>query len=279
MNQHVSIPRLTLIGAGPGDPDLITVKALRKLAEADVVLYDALVNTELLKYAPAGSRKIFVGKRAASHRYSQDEINRMIVELAHTHGHVVRLKGGDPFIFGRGFEEFRYAVEHLVEVEVVPGISSSTGLPGMHQVPLTQRGKCESFWVVTGTTRSGEFSNDIRIAAGSTATAIILMGMKKLPEIVEAYKTEGKETMPVMIIQNGSMADEKKVTGNIFSIEEIVAREGIGAPAIIIIGEVVGSALRFIRENDRLKEQSAIKETGKTKQSPRGSFSTISITT
>ncbi len=278
MSQYSNIPRLTLIGAGPGDPDLITVKALKKLAEADVVLYDALVNTDLLKYAPALSCKIFVGKRAGHHRYSQDKINRMIVEMAHTYGHVVRLKGGDPFIFGRGFEEFSNAVNFGVMVEVVPGITSSTGLPGIHQIPLTQRGLSESFWIITGTTRSGTLSKDIQIAATSSATVIILMGMKKLPDIVKAYKDAGKDDLPVMIIQNGSMPDEKKVTGNISTIEKLVISKELGAPAIIIIGRVVDSALTFIKENDRLKKGHAGQKGPVTNRKSKGSFSTVTTT-
>jgi len=246
-------PRLTLIGAGPGDPDLITVKGLKKLAEADVVLYDALVNKLLLRYAPRNALKLLVGKRAGRHIMMQAEINRMIVEMARTYGHVVRLKGGDPFIFGRGYEELSFAVEHSIPCEVVPGISSSTGIPAMNNIPLTSRGLSESFWVITGTTADGQLSGDIKIAIRSTATLIILMGMKKLSQIADLYKKNGKRNMPVMVIQNGSMDEERSVAGDMTTIENKVEQAGIASPAIIIIGSVVYEAEKIRNLNHELK--------------------------
>jgi uroporphyrin-III C-methyltransferase len=244
--------RITLIGAGPGDPDLITVKGLKRLAEADVVLYDALINTSLLKYAPVNSIKILVGKRAGYKMFSQNEINRMMVNMCQSHGHVVRLKGGDPNIFGRGFEEYTFAIDHGIPVELVPGISSSTGLPAQYQIPLTHRGISEGFWVITGTTKSGKISEDIRLGARSTATLIILMGMKKISEIVNIFIDEGRGETPVMIIQNGSLSSERKVSGKLNSIEEKIIKENIGPPAIIIIGDVINMALPYIRSNNFL---------------------------
>src|SRR3546814_4383306 len=131
MNRH---PKITLVGAGPGDTDLISLKGLKALAAADVVLYDALVSEELLDYAPEHALRIFVGKRASHHTFSQVEINQMMVELAQTNGHVVRLKGGDPFVFGRGGEELDYAAEHHIPTAVVPGISSALALAGLQGV-------------------------------------------------------------------------------------------------------------------------------------------------
>jgi uroporphyrin-III C-methyltransferase len=246
-------PRLTLIGAGPGDPDLITVKGLKKLAEADVVLYDALVNTSLLRYSPANSIKIFVGKRAGNHRKTQEEINDLIVNLAYKHGHVVRLKGGDPFIFGRGFEEVSHAVNHLIPSEVVPGISSSTGVSALHNLPLTLRGHSEGFWVLTGTTSGKQLSRDIKTACASSATVVILMGMQKLSHITKIYKSAGKNDAPVMIIQNGSMKNERSVVGTIDSIEKIAIRRGLKSPAVIFIGEVVRVAEHIMRLNEEIK--------------------------
>ncbi|MBS0000551.1 MAG: uroporphyrinogen-III C-methyltransferase [Cyclobacteriaceae bacterium] len=251
MNQSGN-PALTLVGAGPGDPDLITVKGLKKLADADVVLYDALINVELLKYAPADSLKIFVGKRSGTHCFTQDEINRMIVFYARERGHVVRLKGGDPYVFGRGFEEYSFAVKHQIPVEVVPGISSATGLSAAMDVPVTMRGISESFWVVTGTTRDGVFSKDLKIAAHSTATVIILMGMKKLSRIVQTYRSVNKENYPVMIIQNGTLSDEKCVTGTISTIESLVREQNLSSPAVIIVGEVIERTCGYIRKNKSL---------------------------
>jgi uroporphyrin-III C-methyltransferase len=212
---------------------------LRAISGADVVLYDALVNRELLKYAPLNAKKVFVGKRANNHRYSQDEINKLIVENAYNYGHVVRLKGGDPFVFGRGHEELKYAESLNVEVDFVPGISSAISVPSLQKIPLTKRGISESFWVITGTTRKGKLSEDINLAAQSTATVIILMGMSKLHEIAEIYQQQKRGSATVAIIQNGSLPTENIGFGTIDTIVDIVAEEKLGAPAIIVIGEVV----------------------------------------
>jgi uroporphyrin-III C-methyltransferase len=232
-------PRLTVVGAGPGDPELITVKAINALGEADVILYDALVNTELLKYAPVDTLKIYVGKRNKHHTYTQEQINTLIVDLAFTHGHVVRLKGGDPFVFGRGQEEIKYADLFNIETAVIPGISSSIGVPASVGIPVTHRGVSESFWVITGTTSSGKISNDVKVAAQTKATVVILMGVEKLAEIVKIYKEQGKEEEAVAIIQNGTLQTQNLALGTIETIEEIAAEEKIKAPALIVIGEVV----------------------------------------
>ncbi len=231
--------KITLVGAGPGDPDLMTLKGWKALQHADVVLYDALVNPEILESAPENALRVYVGKRANNHRYPQEEINLMMVQYAYLHGHVVRLKGGDSFVFGRGHEELEFARAFDIEIEVVPGISSCIAVPELQQVPLTRRGLNESFWVLTGTTRAGELSKDVRIAAQSSATAVILMGMKKLPEIVQIFSTHGKSKTPVMVVQSGSTEKEKYALGTVDSIESIVKGKGLGTPAIIVIGEVV----------------------------------------
>ena len=231
-------PKITLVGAGPGGPDLITVKGFRALQSADVILYDALVNPELLDIAP-GALKIYVGKRANQHRYAQEEINLMMVQYAFSHGHVVRLKGGDPFVFGRGHEEMTYAQAFGVPTSVIPGISSCISLPELHGIPVTRRGLNESFWVLTGTTRSGALSKDIAVAAQSSATAIILMGMKKIREIATVFAANGKGETPVLVIQNGSLPNERWLLGTVDTIADQLEAEGLGSPGIIVIGEVV----------------------------------------
>ena len=230
--------RLTVVGAGPGDIELITLKAIKALEHADVVLYDALVNEELLQYAK-NAELIFVGKRKGCYAYQQEQINELIVSRAKSHGHVVRLKGGDPFVFGRGSEEMEYAVSFGLEVAMVPGISSSLSVPAYQNIPVTKRGASESFWVITGTTKEHKLSTDVALAAKSSATVVILMGMSKLPQIVELFKGEGKSGMPIAIIQNGTRENEKVGIGTIESIIEIVEKEELSNPAIIIIGEVV----------------------------------------
>jgi uroporphyrin-III C-methyltransferase len=232
-------PKLTVVGAGPGDVDLITVKAIKVLKTADVVLYDALVNEELLDYINPDAEKVFVGKRRGCYKYQQEQINELIVIRAKSNGHVVRLKGGDPFIFGRGAEEMEYAAGFGLEVDVVPGISSSLAVAAYQNIPLTKRGSAESFWVITGTTKEHKISNDIRLAAKSNATVVILMGMSKLPQIVRLFQAESKNKLPVAIIQRGTTAQEKLGIGTVDTIENIVKVRDLKNPAIIVFGEVV----------------------------------------
>lgn len=230
--------RLTVVGAGPGDIELITLKAIKALENADVVLYDALVNKELLEYAK-NAELIFVGKRKGCYAYQQEQINELIISRAKSHGNVVRLKGGDPFVFGRGSEEMEYAASFGLEVAMVPGISSSLSVPAYQNIPVTKRGASESFWVITGTTKEHKLSTDVALAAKSSATVVILMGMYKLPQIVALFKSEGKSDTPIAIIQNGTRENEKLGIGTIETIVEVVAKEELSNPAIIIIGEVV----------------------------------------
>lgn len=231
-------PKLTLIGAGPGDPDLLTIKGMKTLQAANVVLYDALVNPQLLEYAP-NAEHIFVGKRKGCYAYQQEQINELIVSCAKAHGHVVRLKGGDPFVFGRGSEEMEYAIAHGIETDFVPGISSALAVPAYQNIPLTKRGSSESFWVITGTTKAHKLSNDVVLASKSSATVVILMGMSKLSEITTLFKNESKHEVPVAIIQSGTTPEEKIGMGTIATIETVVEQQKLTNPAIIVIGEVV----------------------------------------
>ncbi|WP_421810911.1 uroporphyrinogen-III C-methyltransferase [Flagellimonas sp.] len=230
--------KLTVVGAGPGDVDLITLKGIKALQNADVVLFDALVDQELLEYAPQ-AEQIFVGKRKGCYRYQQEQINELIVQRANLGLHVVRLKGGDPFVFGRGAEEMEYAAQYGHEVAVVPGISSSVSVPASQNIPVTKRGASESFWVITGTTKEHKLSNDVALAAKSSATVVILMGMSKLGEIMKLFRQEGKQEVPVAIIQNGTTSQERVGIGTVASIEDTVREQKLANPAIIVIGEVV----------------------------------------
>jgi uroporphyrin-III C-methyltransferase len=248
-------PRVTLVGAGPGDPELITLKGVNALKNADVVLFDALVSEEILRMVPEGIPTLSVGKRAGSHSYSQTEINEMIVELAYLHGHVVRLKGGDPFVFGRGGEEIEYAEAHGVKAELIPGISSCIAVPAVLNIPVTARGISESFWVVTGTTKDGAISGDIKLAAQSTATVVILMGMKKLESIMESFRENGKGDVPVAIIQNGTMSSQRSVIGTVSTIASLTRMEDLGSPGIIVVGEVV----RYAKELKKVIHSTALK--------------------
>lgn len=236
--------KVTLVGAGPGDPDLISVKGIKALAAANVVLYDALVHPELLQYAPKRARKIYVGKRAGHHSYKQEQINQLIIDFALSEGHVVRLKGGDPFVFARGKEEAEYAQTFNIPVETIPGISSIM-LPGYYGIPLTRRGINESFWVITATTSSGRLSKDVKLVAQSTATGVFLMGLGKIEAIIKAYVSVDKLNTPAAIISKGSLPDGKILFGHVRDLIDIKKEHNPTSPALIVIGEAVGTHEHF----------------------------------
>ena len=254
-NSSQSIPHLTLIGAGPGDPELLTLKAVKAIQNAEVILYDALVNEEILDLAE-NAVKVSVGKRKGEHSFTQDEINQLIVTYAHEFGSVVRLKGGDPFVFGRGKEEEEFARKHGIETTVIPGISSCIAVPTSIGIPVTYRGVSESFWVITGTTSAHELSADVALAAQSTATVVILMGLSKLEEIAKIYKSLGKADMPIAIIQNGTRMDQREIVGTIKSIVSLLKKETMKGPAVLVIGEVVNLAnVKAISTDDFVFEE------------------------
>jgi uroporphyrin-III C-methyltransferase len=238
--------KITLLGAGIGDPDLITIKGMKALQVADVVLYDALSNSELLDYCPAHCLKIFVGKRADDHTFDQTRINEMLVQYAHSHGHVVRLKGGDPFVFGRGHEELESAKAAGIEIAVIPGISSSIAAPELAGIPVTKRKMSDSFWVMTAHNTEGGLPDDLKTAVKTDATVVLLMGVAKLNAVVEIYKKEGKKDLPIAIIQNASLPNQKSVIATIETIETEVKKQGIGTPAVIVIGKVAALGISSV---------------------------------
>ena len=243
---------MTLVGAGPGDPELITVKGLKAIQQARVILYDALSNNELLEHAPCNCLKRFVGKRAGMHVYSQDEINRMIVKYALTYGNVVRLKGGDSFVFGRGQEELVFARQFNIDTEVVPGVTSAVAVPGINSIPVTARNISEGFWVLTGNTQHGNLARDLVHAVQANTTVVILMGMSKLEEISSAYIAQGKGHIPAAIIQNGTLPNQKIGVGTVADLLTIAQREELKSPAIIVVGEVVRFHETFIAVQEKL---------------------------
>jgi len=230
--------KLTVVGAGIGDPELITLKAIRALESADVVLYDALCNEILLEYAPAGAARIFVGKRKGSKTYQQEDINELIVLFARQCGHVVRLKGGDPFVFGRGMEEMQFAQGHGIITEYIPGISSAVAAPGLAGIPVTMRGASRSFWTMTATTDTGVLNPEIMTAANTDATLVILMGLSKIGAIAAAFKHAGKENLPIAVIQNASMPTQKTTFGRIDNIEEKTQNLVVSEAGVIVVGAV-----------------------------------------
>jgi uroporphyrin-III C-methyltransferase len=251
--------KLTLIGAGPGDPDLITLKGIKALKKAKVVLYDSLAHPSLLDYCPDDCVKILVGKRFGKTSCGQDDINELIVEKARQYGEVVRLKGGDSFIFGRGYEEIMFAAEHGIESEVIPGISSSYAVPALAGIPLTSRGVSESFWVITGTTKDHQLSKDLYLAAQSSATVVVLMGLHKLEEIVATYSGLNKMEEPITIIQNGTLENQKLVTGKISNIVPLSKVSEMTSPAIIVIGKVAALPdLSYQKVQEMMQKQTGV---------------------
>lgn len=232
-------PSITLVGAGPGDPELITVKGLNAIKRADVILYDALVNERLLDYAPI-AKKIFVGKRNGFASLTQKQINELLIEQAQKHVNIVRLKGGDPFVFGRGYEEIQAAQEAGIPIRIIPGISSSISVPALAGIPVTHRGLSTQFQVLSGTLASGEINPNLQELLTYSGTSVVLMGLSKLPEIVEMFKDAGKEDANIAIISNGSLPNQEARVGTIANILGILNENPIPAPVVLVFGEVVG---------------------------------------
>jgi len=226
------------VGAGPGDPELLTLKAYRILQTADVILYDNLANQELLALAPTACECIYVGKKPYGEYTPQEVIHELIREKALARGRVIRLKGGDPFIFGRGFEEMLFARSHGIAAHYVPGISSMQAV-GFEDIPLTHRQVSEGIWVLTGTKKDGALSADLRLAMQSNSTVVIYMGLKKLPEIVATYAEMGQGHTPAAVVMHASLPQRRVVRGPVAELPALVAAAGITYPAIIFIGEVV----------------------------------------
>lgn len=242
------VPRVSLVGAGPGSSDLITVRGLRILQQADIILYDALISKELLSEINDNIPKIYVGKRCGKHSYAQDDINRLIVENAYKYGHVVRLKGGDPFVFGRASEEIEHLESFGIPVEVVPGITSAIAVPAGQGIPVTRRGTSSSFWVMTATKKDGSFSEDLTLAAKSSATMVILMGVRKFNEIAKLVTTYRSGLTPVAIIQNGTLKSESCITGTLNVVDSLLQHIDTSLPGIIVIGDVVAEHPSFFEE-------------------------------
>lgn len=223
-----------LIGAGPGDADLITLKAVKALNKADVVLYDYLANEEILEHAPESAKRIYVGKKAGEHYKTQDEINELIIAQARENENVIRLKGGDPFVFGRGGEEILALMENDIKFEVIPGVTSAIGAPTSLGLPVTHRALATSVTIVTG--HEDPTKSEKQVKWDYTAdTLIILMGIGNIKENTnEIMKYRAPDT-PVCVIESGTLPKERVVFG---TLEDISTKE-INTPAILIIGEVV----------------------------------------
>ena len=234
-----------LVGAGPGDPGLITVAGLRALQQADVVVFDALANPALLAEAPEDAELIDVGKRAKFHKLTQDETNQLLVDLATTGKTVVRLKGGDPYLFGRGAEEAAYCARHGIPCEVIPGITSGLAAPATAGIPVTHRKVASTVTIVTGheDPTKGETSVDYSGLAALIkvgGTVCFYMGVGRLQQICDELTSHGVASdMPAALIQWGTLPNQRHVTGTLANIKQKVDDAGLGSPAIIVVGKVV----------------------------------------
>ncbi len=239
--------KVYLVGAGPGDPGLFTLKGKKVLEEADVIIYDYLANVKLLNFCKENVEKIYVGKKGGAHTLPQEKINKLLVKKAKEGKTVVRLKGGDPFLFGRGGEEAEELQKEGIPFEIIPGITSAIAVPAYAGIPVTHRNFTSTLAIITGHEAEGKEESKINFSALSKiGTLVFLMGVKNLPYIIENLIKEGKSPeTPVAVIQWGTLPKQKTVTGVLKNIVEKVKKTGVTAPAIIIVGEVVRLREKF----------------------------------
>lgn len=239
--------KVWLAGAGPGDAGLLTVKTRELLKEADVIIYDALVGAEILSLISSDKEMIYVGKRSGKHSASQDEINNILVQEAFKGKKVLRLKGGDPFVFGRGGEEVETLVENRIPFEVVPGITSASAVPTYAGIPITHRDFASSFHVITGHAKKGGSLNiNYEALVNMNGTLLFLMGIGALSKICQGLLDAGmEETMPAAVIEKGTTARQRKVISDIKHIAEKVKEANLQTPAIIIVGKVCALSGQF----------------------------------
>lgn len=241
------VVRVYIVGAGPGDPELLTLKAVRLIQAADVVVYDKLVSDEILDLIPAGTTRIFAGKVARNHHMPQPDINALLVNIARSPRTVVRLKGGDPFVFGRGGEEAGYLAEHGVAFEVVPGVTSASACSAYSGIPLTHRDLAHGVHYVTGHTRDGEELNlDWPRLADPETTLVVYMGRTTIGRISEQLIAHGlSPETPAAAIVNGTRPDQRTIIATLATLPEDIEHLGRAAPTLIVIGRVVSLAGRL----------------------------------
>ncbi len=236
----MTVGKVFLVGAGPGDPELLTLKAARVIAAADVVVYDRLVPAEILKLVPEGAARINVGKQAGHHPVPQDEINRLLVRLAKTRRTIVRLKGGDPFIFGRGWEEAIELERARIPYEVVPGITAAQGCAASLRVPLTHRGLATGVRYVTGHCRAGEpLDLDWASLADPATTLVVYMGLANIEEIVRNLIVHGLPgDTPTFAVCQGTTGRERRISASLAGLPTAARAAQFDGPVIFIIGRV-----------------------------------------
>ena len=241
-----ALGRVTLIGAGPGDPELLTVRAAKILAQADVVLYDNLVGPGVLELLPPQAERIYVGKRASRHALPQEEITALMVRLAQQGRHVLRLKGGDSLIFGRGGEEALGLVQAGIAFEVVPGITAATACAAYAGIPLTHREHAQSVHLLTAQAKGGDADHDWRALAKPHQTLVFYMGVKGLAQLRDRLITHGRaSSTPVALVENGSHPQQRVIAGTLAQLPELATAHGVRAPALLVVGEVAALAARL----------------------------------
>jgi len=229
-----------LVGTGPGDPELLTLRALRLIREADVVLYDNLVGTGILALLPPGAERIYVGKRRNNHALRQEAINALMVELARAGRRVLRLKGGDPFIFGRGGEEIQMLSAAGIPFLVVPGITAAIGAAAYTGIPLTHRDHAQACTFVTGNLQDGSVDLDWPALARPRQTLVIYMGLMALPVLCERLIEHGRAPgTPAVVVQQATLPEQRVVVGTLENLPRLVEQAGLRAPTVILVGEVV----------------------------------------
>jgi uroporphyrin-III C-methyltransferase len=232
--------KVFLVGAGPGDPDLLTVRAARLLAEADVVVYDHLVSDEVLELTSPHAERIYVGKERSNHSMAQSEINALLVRLARAGRQVIRLKGGDPFVFGRGGEELQVLAAEGVVFEVVPGITAACGVASYAGIPLTHRDHAQACVFVTGHLKDGSCDLDWSALARPRQTVVIYMGLGALAEICAQLIAHGlRPDTPAAVVQQGTTLEQCVVGATLADLNACVVEAGLRSPCLIIVGEVV----------------------------------------
>ena len=243
----MGVGKVWLVGAGPGDIGLFTLKGMEVLNQAEVVVYDSLVGQGVLSKVPASVKLINVGKRANHHTMPQEEINKVLLEEALKGYRVVRLKGGDPFLFGRGGEELELLKENGIPYEVVPGVTSPLSVPAYNGIPVTHRDFCSSLHIITGHKRAGEdYDIDFEALVRTKGTLVFLMGVSALEDIMNGLLGCGMDPdMPAAILQKGTTADQKRIVATVSTLKAEVERQGIETPAIIVVGKVCTLADKF----------------------------------
>jgi len=248
--------KVFLVGGGPGDPDLLTIKALRVMQAADVIVYDYLITDEILSLCNKGAEYISVGKKAGNHTLPQEQINQLLVDLAYRGKVVCRLKGGDPYIYGRGGEEAQLLAKNNIQYQVVPGITAAAACSAAVGIPLTHRDYAQSLQFVTGhlkksTDANAESDTNWQSLATANQTLVIYMGIIQSPEIKSQLIKHGRAAdTPVAIIEKGTRPDQRVVIGTLNTLDELVQTHQIGSPALIIVGEVVALYSQLNNQDD-----------------------------